>query len=181
MNLVTKLWRNLNTKISWLALNAALFSGEKSWDQINALTYPRRLSQEQNIRLGIHWLLHYLALLKAWVARLILWTQNPLGSVSKEGFSSGRKVFSLSLKGLFFTWWEARMGDPHHQRPHSHGSKHTLGRSWAHSRKAGIEILRVVLKTVGAPDVMGAPLLEKVVESVPGTACAVWTTDRNNR
>lgn len=43
------------------------------------------------------------------------------------------------------------------------------------------ESLRVVLQTVAAPDVMGAPVLEKVVENVPGTACAVWATDRSNR
>lgn len=41
------------------------FSGETAETQINALTYPRRLSQEQNTWLGIHGVLPYLVLFKS--------------------------------------------------------------------------------------------------------------------
>lgn len=40
---------------------------------------------------------------------------------------------------------------------------------------------RVVLKPVGVPDVTGAPVVEQVIEIAPDTACAVWTTESNNR
>lgn len=39
---MTELWRRLNPKISWLALNVAISSGEKTETQIlNALTHLR--------------------------------------------------------------------------------------------------------------------------------------------
>lgn len=55
-----------------------------------------------------------LAYLRLEPTRAILLTQNPLGLGFKGGATSAQRDLGLSVKGPFFTWWEAGVGDSDH-------------------------------------------------------------------
>lgn len=125
---------------------------------------------------------HYLVLLKTWANQVDPVNPDPFRTGVEKGvhlclerfeFICERFVFHLvgiqgrrlqSLPTPLFLWVQA----PYKVLRGLVGSLAT-------------ESLRVVLRSVGAPDVVGAPVLEKVLEIVPDPACAVWRTDRNNR